>query len=102
MSEERMIAGKIKPQCPRMPSKDEDLVGKVCVCSTGRPAVVTHQGFLEVERGDGTAVISAWMGLGLDGKGTWASTRPCIIAESGAEFHDRLFDRFGGKTPFSG
>jgi hypothetical protein len=78
----------------RIPSASEDLTGKVCVCSTGRVAVVTGRkvfGFGE-----------AWTGLGLDGKGTWASKEPCVIAESGQEFHDRLLERFAGKMSFNG
>lgn len=39
----------------------------------------------------------AWVGLGLDGKGTWVSTEPCIIAENGLEFHKKLLERFDGK-----
>ena len=77
----------------RMPKDDEDLVGKVCVCSVGRPAIVV--GRKEFAWG------LSWVGLGLDGLGTWASTKPCVIAESGQEFHDRLYDRFGGKMSFN-
>jgi hypothetical protein len=77
-----------------MPDVGEDLVGKVCVCSIGRPAIVTGQ--REFDFG------LAWVGLGLDGKGTWASRKPVIIAETGQEFHDKLFDRFGGKMSFNG
>ena len=78
----------------RMPNVGENLVSKVCVCSVGRVAVVT--GEREFEFG------LAWVGLGLDGKGTWASRKPCIVAESAQEFHDRLMDRFGGKMSFNG
>jgi len=73
----------------RIPEPDEDLIGKVCVCSVGRPAVVV-----------GKRTFSwgmSWVGLGLDGKGVWASTQPCVIAENGAEFHDKLIDRFHGR-----
>lgn len=73
---------------------DEDLVGKVCVCSVGRPFIVT--GKRKFDFG------IAWVGLGLDGKGTVASTQPCVIAESGHEFHNKLLDRFGGKMSFNG
>lgn len=78
----------------RLPNEGEDLVGKVCVCSVGRPAIVTGR--------EGFPFGIAWVGLGLDGKGTWVSTDPCIIAESGREFHDKLMDRFGGKMSFNG
>lgn len=74
----------------RMPEEGESLVGKVCVCSVGRPFIVTGTR-------DCFSFGTAWVGLGLDGLGTTASTNPCIIAESGQEFHDKLLDRFGGK-----
>lgn len=78
----------------RLPKENEDLVGKVCVCTVGRPFIVTGKGAF--------AWGEAWTGLGLDGKGTVCSTDPCIIAESGQEFHDKLLDRFGGKMSFNG
>ncbi len=78
----------------RMPEKSEDLAGKICVCSVGRPFIVT--GTKTFAWGD------AWVGLGLDGKGTACSTTPCVIAESGQEFHDKLLDRFGGKMSYNG
>ena len=78
----------------RIAEKTESLVGKVCVCSVGRPAIVT--GRRKFEFGE------CWVGLGLDGKGTWASSAPCIIAEDGQEFHDKLLDRNGGKMSFNG
>jgi len=77
----------------RMPTKDENLVGKICVCSIGRPAIVI--GRKKFVFGD------AWVGLGLDGKGTWASTNPCIIAEDALSFHDKLVERFGGKMAYN-
>jgi hypothetical protein len=78
----------------RLPEEKEDLIGKVCVCSVGRPFIVTGQQSFDWG--------VSWVGLGLDGKGTVASTTPAIIAESGQEFHDRLFTRFGGKMSFNG
>ncbi len=78
----------------RMPKIDEDLIGKVCVCTVGRPAIVVAKKTFKFGE--------AWIGLGLDGKGTWASTNPCIIAESGKEFHDKLYDRFDGKMSYNG
>jgi len=77
----------------RLPKKDENLVGKICVCTVGRPAIVT--GKKTFDWGE------AWVGLGLDGKGTWASTTPCVIAETGQEFHDKLLSRFGGKMSYN-
>lgn len=84
----------------RMPNDGEDLTGKVCVCSVGRPFIVT--GRQDLDLGDAGGVIDCWVGLGLDGKGTAASTRPCILAESGQEFHDKLLERFGGKMSHNG
>ena len=78
----------------RLPEKDENLVGKICVCSVGRPFVVS--GKHRFDWGE------SWVGLGLDGKGTVASTCPCIIAESVQEFHDKLLSRFGGKMSYNG
>lgn len=78
----------------RMPNEGENLIGKICVSSVGRPFIVTGQG--SEHYGPET-----WVGLGLDGKGTAASTQPCIIAESGQEFHDKLVERFNGKMSFN-
>ena len=84
---------------PRMPKEGEDLIGKVCVCSVGRPAIVV--GKQEKKFGDAPSK-TYWIGIGIDGKGTWASGAPAIIADSAQEFHDRLVDRFGGKLSFLG
>lgn len=78
----------------RIPDKGEDITGKVAVCSVGRAFVVT--GRRKFDWGE------AWVGLGLDGKGTVASTGPAVVAESAAEFHDRLLERFGGKMSYNG
>ena len=78
-----------------MPEKNESLVGKVCVCSVGRVGVVTHHSNLFVERENAT--IPMWHGVGLDGFGTWASSKPAVVAEDLKEFHDRLMDRFDGR-----
>lgn len=78
----------------RLVKENEDLVGKVCVCSVGRPFIVTGKHTFDFGE--------SWVGLGLDGKGTVASTNPGIIAESGQEFHDKLLSRFNGKMNFNG
>lgn len=78
----------------RMPTPGENLEGKICVCSIGRPAIVTGKKTFEFGE--------AYVGLGLDGNGTWASTDPVVIAESGTEFHDKLLSRFGGKPAHNG
>ena len=84
----------------RMPKENENLIGKVCVCSIGRPGIVVGKkkatfGNIPAQEYD------VWFGLGLDGKGNWCSTNPCIVAESGVEFCQRLSDRFSGKMSFN-
>lgn len=87
----------------RFANEGEDLTGKVAVCSIGRPAIITGRGRINIDKavpvigGVFPSQVEVWQGLGLDGKGTWASSNPCIIAESGQEFHDKLVARFGGK-----
>lgn len=76
-----------------MQLENEDLTGKVCVCSIGRPFIVT--GKYTFDFGE------CWVGLGLDGKGTVASSNPVILAESGQEFHNKLLERFKGKMSFN-
>ena len=82
----------------RMPYPNEDLVGKVCVCTVGRPFIVTGS----KDDFDFAPGEKFWTGLGLDGKGTACSCDPCVIAESGQEFHDKLVKRFGGKMSYNG
>lgn len=77
----------------RFPGENENLVGKICISSIGRIAIVT--GRKKYDWGD------AWCGLGLDGKGNWCSSNPVITAESGQEFHDMLTKRFKGKMSFN-
>jgi hypothetical protein len=78
----------------RLPEKDENLIGKVCVCSVGRPAIVTGKQFFNYRK--------CWVGLGLDGKGTWLSSSPAVLAESGQDFYTTLSERFNGKMSFNG
>ena len=80
-----------------MPDKDESLVGKVCVCSIGRVGVVTSR-----ESPVWAGGAEMWLGIGFDGKGTWASSNPAVVAESCDEFRQRLTQRFGGKMSFNG
>lgn len=81
----------------RLPEKDEDLIGKVCVCTVGRPFIVTgYKDDFDFDPGK-----KCWTGLGLDGKGTACSSSPAVIAESGQEFHDKLLKGFGGKMSFN-
>lgn len=73
----------------RIPKENEDLTGTVCVSSIGRPFIVT-----------GTKTFAwgeSWVGIGLDGKGIACSSQPCVIAESGEVFYDKLAEEFGGK-----
>lgn len=88
----------------RLPKKYENLIGKVCVCSVGRPFIVTGRSKIDLDNDVASLThksLEGWCGLGLDGKGTTFSTFPCIIAESGQEFHDKLLDRFGGKMAYN-
>lgn len=80
----------------RFPEPNEDITGKVCICSVGRVAVVAGKKYFDF------AGKNLWYGIGLDGKGNWASSTPVITAESVEEFHDRLATRFGGKMTFNG
>ena len=81
----------------RMPNENENLMGKVCVCTVGRPFIVTGS----KNDFDFAPGVLFWTGLGLDGKGTACSSEPGIIAESGQEFHDKLVKRFGGKMSYN-
>ena len=83
----------------RLPNPSENLIGKICVCSVGRPGIVTSKKKCKFESSG--AEFDAWVGLGLDGKGNWCSTSPAIIAESAEEFRQRLSTRFGGKMSFN-
>jgi len=88
-----------------MPEFDENLRGKVCVGSCGRIGVVTEAGTLNVPEKPGSSVlktITVWHGMGFDGKGTWASSKPCVVHESVEEYRAMLIDRFGGKMSFLG
>lgn len=82
----------------RLPKENEDLVGKICVSSVGRPFIVT--GRLGSEHELHASLDGSWCGIGFDGKGTACSGTPCVIAESGQEFHDKLLSRFGGKMSY--
>lgn len=78
----------------RMPNGTENLIGKIAVNSVGRVAIIT-----------GTKTFEwgvAWVGIGFDGKGTWASSEPCVVAESAEEFRETLSTRFGGKMAYNG
>lgn len=81
----------------RLPEQNENLIGKIAVCSVGRVAIITGRGAITTTDGS----IEVWQGIGFDGRGTWASSNPCIVAENGQEFHDRLWHRFGGRLTFN-
>lgn len=80
----------------RFPEPNEDLTGKVCVCSTGRVGIV---GGRKVILGGKPPM---YFGLGIDSFGNWASTKPAVLAESIEEFHDKLAERFDGKLTYNG
>ena len=77
----------------RIAKPEEDVIGKVAVNSIGRVAIITGQE--EYHWGN------AWIGIGFDGKGTWACRTPCIVAESAEEFRQKLTTRFNGKMSFN-
>lgn len=83
----------------RMAKEGEDLTGKICVCSIGRVVIVTGRG--DFKSSVNEEIINCWQGLGFDGKGTWASTNPCVVAENAQEFRDKLSNRFDGKMSFN-
>jgi len=83
---------------PRVWDGDEDLAGKICVCSTGRVGIVTGFGHL----GDDPDGPEVWRGIGFDGKGTWASSKPIVVADDPEEFRVKLSSRFGGKMSYLG
>jgi len=81
---------------------EENLVGKVCICSTVRIGIVTSKGHVTVEEGEYKHHIPGWHGIGLDGKGAWFSSNPVITAESAEEFRERIVQRFNGFTSAMG
>lgn len=80
----------------REPETGEDLRGKVCVCSTGRIAVVARKEFIE------DIGKTLWVGVSFDGKGTWASSYPVVSFESVEDYMDCILERFGGRMSFNG
>lgn len=77
----------------RFPEKDENLIGKVCICSVGRIAVVS--GRQRFEFGE------SWVGIGFDGKGAWASKNPVVAYESVEELRQIIQERFKGKMSYN-
>jgi hypothetical protein len=88
----------------RFPNENEDLAGKVCVCSAGRIGVVSGAHFFCVDHvgKEGPGIIHGWGGVGFDGKGTWFSTQPVVAYESVEEYREVLRKRFGGKMSYNG
>ena len=73
----------------RMPNENENLVGKICICSdrieartAGSPAIVAGK------KGEN------WVGICFDGerRNHWTFSSPVIIAESISEFYSQLFE----------
>lgn len=82
----------------RFPKKGEDLTGKVCICSAGRIAVVSHQQDLTFSTGDNADQPTAcWVGVGFDGRGAWASSAPVVAYKSLADYLRVINERFGGR-----
>lgn len=76
----------------RFPNTNENLEGKICICSNGRIAVVSGQQEFDFGK--------AWVGIGLDGKGIWASTKPVITAETIEEYRLLLQERYNGRLTY--
>lgn len=75
----------------RIPKEDEDLTGKVCVCSIGRIGIV---GGSKRMCFDGTKIVKKyWVGIGTDGKGMWVSSRPSVLFESIKNYYEALEER---------
>lgn len=51
----------------------QDLIGKVGICSLGRPGLIV--GRKQLPWGE------AWVGIGLDGVGVWSSRNPRILTQ---------------------
>jgi hypothetical protein len=68
----------------RIPEENEDLTGKVCVCSIGRLGLVVGR----EDIGWGLTYV----GLALDTREcrTWASRHPVVIADNPFEYYRRL------------
>jgi hypothetical protein len=78
----------------RISEVDENLVGKVCVCSLGRVGVVAGREVITFPNGD---TSDCWTGMGFDGKGLWATgargTEVVILAEDLAGYAARVKSR---------
>lgn len=79
----------------RMPKENECLIGKVCVSGIGRVGIVTSKQPPEWSNG-----VEMWCGIGFDGKGTWASSDPAVIAENAELFRHRLSKFTNGKMSY--
>lgn len=71
---------------------EQNMAGKVCVCSIGRVGVVTELGEVQF---DESGSVKGWKGFGLDGMGLWFSDRPIVIADSLKEYAQMVEDRPG-------
>jgi len=90
----------------RIPEEGENLVGKLCVCSMGRPAIVVGTAeFRDVVIREGeieslhevTTTVKRWVGLGIDGKGCWSSSAPIVLEDDPYEFYIKAMERFNGR-----
>lgn len=94
----------------RIPAHEEHLVGKVCICSIGRIGLVTGRERIGLVPGrerinfekSGEGEKLYWVGVGFDGKGTWASERPVVVHDDPEDFRVKLQQRFGGKIGHNG
>lgn len=67
-----------------------NLVGRVCICSLGRPGLVVKK----IRKNHG--ISEFWSGIGFDGKGLWMTSvdsPTVVIADSIAEYCDMILHR---------
>jgi len=65
----------------------DEFIGTVAACSTGRVGLIVRKETVTFRSGDTKEVYT---GIGLDGKGLWASSDPIVIQPSIEEYMDRL------------
>lgn len=66
---------------------EENFIGKVCCCSTGRVGLVVRKEAITFPDGQTSTM---WAGIGLDGKGLWCTSNPIVIHDSIEAYMDRL------------
>ena len=65
----------------------KELIGKVCVCSTGRVGLAVRVESITFPDGHSSEMLA---GIGLDGKGLWCTSSPVALHDSIEAYMDRL------------